>query len=108
MNRRSFFKVVTGFVAGIFATSAKVKADVTVFPTEAQARKVSRDIYGDPDKLYCRNMSPKEWVDAQFNPVKELQLGEPFTGRIISMTEFQGNLWIATEEGVYRIREGFA
>ena len=28
MNRRNFFKVVTGFVAGIFATSAKSKSPI--------------------------------------------------------------------------------
>ena len=36
MNRRNFFKVVTGFVAGIFATSAKSKED---FPIPADPLK---------------------------------------------------------------------
>ena len=86
MNRRSFFKVVTGFVAGIFASTKKSKS--------------SQDI--------CKNiptMSAKDWVDAQYEPVKDIQFGEPFTGKIVSMTTFQGTLWIVTEESVYRIRE---
>lgn len=36
MNRRSFFKVVTGFVAGIFASTAKSKED---FPIPADPLK---------------------------------------------------------------------
>lgn len=99
MNRRNFFKALTGFVAGVFAAK-KSKADVITFPTEESAEDFSNK------RIRPRSMSAKEWVEAQYNPVKELQLGEPFTGKIVSMTTFQGNLWIATEEGVYRIREG--
>lgn len=36
---------------------------------------------------------------------KELQFGEPFSGKIVSMCVFQGNLWIATERGVFLIKE---
>ena len=43
MNRRNFFKVVTGFVAGIFATSAK--ADVTVFPTSDSEWAKQKPLY---------------------------------------------------------------
>ena len=66
MNRRNFFKVVTGFVVGIFAAK-KSKADVTIFPTEEQAMKVSRDIYGDPDKLYCRGKNGTLCPRCKFN-----------------------------------------
>ncbi|MCK5016952.1 MAG: hypothetical protein KAS32_07750 [Candidatus Peribacteraceae bacterium] len=61
MNRRSFFKVVTGFVAGIFATSVEGKKFNTKdfggwHPKDGwQARKVSQDIYGDPDILRKRS-----------------------------------------------------
>ena len=66
MNRRSFFKAVTGFVVGVFAAK-KSKADVTIFPTEEQARKVSLDIYGDPDKLYCRGKNGTLCPRCSFN-----------------------------------------
>lgn len=36
---------------------------------------------------------------------KELQFGESFDGRIVSMTQFQGDLWVATERRVYMIKE---
>lgn len=36
---------------------------------------------------------------------KELQFGEVFDGRIVSMTTFRGELWIATERRVYAIKE---
>lgn len=93
MNRRSFFKAVTGFVAGL----------VTVFVPKTKAKEEWIDV-----KNFGANtpgMSVKEWVDAQFNPVKELQFGEHFEGRIVSMCNFEGNLWIATEKGVYRIKK---
>jgi hypothetical protein len=42
MNRRNFFKTVTGFVAGVYAACVpKAKADVMVFPTEEKARDFS-------------------------------------------------------------------
>jgi len=46
----------------------------------------------------------RDWVHAQFNPVIDLQLNEPFEGKVVGMCEFQGNLWIASEKGVYRIK----
>ena len=46
----------------------------------------------------------KDWVHAQFNPVIDLQFNEPFEGKVVGMCEFQGNLWIASEKGVYRIK----
>ena len=49
MNRRSFFKVVTGFVAGIFATSAKSKED---FPIPADPLK---------DKFVLNHMHVEEF-----------------------------------------------
>ena len=51
-----------------------------------------------------RAMSVKEWVDAQFVPVKDIQFGEPFSGKIVSMCKFQDNLWVATENEIYRIK----
>jgi ligand-binding sensor domain-containing protein len=92
MNRRSFFKAVTGFIVGIFAGSTETKS-ICVMKS------------GPTGPTDIPSMSAEEWVEAQFNPVKELQFGQPFTGKIVSMTTFQGNLWIATEEGVYRIKE---
>lgn len=104
MNRRNFFKVVTGFVAGIFASSAKSKAiyksgppgptiipeecleppwgklgckdcysykgcshfneclDILKKQIEAYDKKVSQDIYGDPDMLYSRKRSGTQFV----------------------------------------------
>lgn len=95
MNRRSFFKLVTGFVAGIFATSVEGKKFSTEDFGGWEARKVSQDIYGDPNKLHCRsNMF-----------YKDVQFGESFAGKIVSMTTFQGDLWIATEKRVYRIKD---
>ena len=94
MNRRNFFKVVTGFIAGIFATSAKSEPKYSC----------SASMSGHPSAE--NSVEPaEEWVEAQFNSVKELQFGEPFAGKIVSMTKFQGNLWIATEESVYRIKD---
>ena len=94
MNRRNLFKVVTGFVAGIFATSAKSKYSCSA----SMSGHPSAENSAEP-----KTMTVEEWVEAQY---KELQLGEPFVGKIVSITTFQGNLWIATEEGVYRIKEG--
>ena len=78
MNRRNFFKVITGFVAGVFAAK-KSKADVTIFPTEEQARKVSQDIYGDPDKLYCRGKNGTLCPKCKFNypSVSEANVAAP-------------------------------
>lgn len=79
MNRRNFFKAVTGFVAGVVATSAKAK--------DKKDKKDKLECGGQNGTLCPRckfnypTMSAKEWVDAQFNPVKELQLGEPFEGK---------------------------
>lgn len=63
MRRRDFFKVITGFVAGIFATSTKAeeKPQLTVAMIKkardelVAAQKVSQDIYGDPDILCKRS-----------------------------------------------------
>ena len=101
MNRRNFFKVVTGFVAGIFATSAKSEPKYSC--SASASGHPSAENSAEP-----KSMTIKEWVEAQYIPVKELRFGEPFTGKIVSMTTFQGNLWIATENGVYEIRENFS
>lgn len=76
MNRRSFFKAVTGFVAGA----------IVVFTPKAKAKK----------KLIPKSEPP-------MGLYKELQFGESFEEKIVSMTTFQGELWIATEKGVYKI-----
>lgn len=66
MNRRNFFKVVTGFVAGVFAMCApKGKSKLRDydahlvlgddFDERDLMRKVSQDIYGDPDMLVMRD-----------------------------------------------------
>ena len=47
MNRRSFFKVVTGFVAGIFATSAKEKSQLTV----AMLKKAKNELVAAQKKV---------------------------------------------------------
>jgi hypothetical protein len=82
MNRRNFFKVVTGFVAGIFATSTKAeeKPQLTVAMLKkvrdelVAAQKVSQDIYGDPDILCKRpgtryvcvpKSGPPDWTDVR-------------------------------------------
>lgn len=110
MNRRSFFKAVTGFVAGVVATVVpKVKSGVSAKDICNKAlEKINEGrvfhTYSSSEPKEHPAMTAGEWVDAQFNPVKELQLGEPFTGKIVSMTTFQGNLWIATDRGVYRVR----
>ena len=75
----------------------------------------SKDLCGGQNGTLCSRckfnedkisaMSIKDFVDAQFNPVIDLQFNTPFEGKVVSMVEFQGNLWIATERGVYRIRE---
>lgn len=107
MNRRNFFKVVTGFVAGIFATSAKSKPQPKALTCGGKNGTLCpRCKFNDCKDI--PSMSAGDWVDAQFNPVKELQLGEPFEGKVVSMINFQGNLWIATERDVYRIRAKFS
>jgi len=49
MNRRSFFKIVTGFVAGVVAACVPrvtgSRRSGTRLATEEEVRKVSRDIY---------------------------------------------------------------
>lgn len=95
MNRRSFFKAVTGFVAGVFAA----------FVPNSKSIRVSNGLaHLEGEKVDILTLSAKDWVDAQFNPVKELRFGEPFEGKIVSMCNFEGTLWIATERGVYRIK----
>lgn len=44
MNRRSFFKTITGFAAGVYAVfvPSKAKSDVIIFPTEEKAREFSQ------------------------------------------------------------------
>ena len=54
MNRRSFFKAVTGFVVGIFATSAKSKED---FPIPADPLK---------DKFVLNHMHVEEWAKQKY------------------------------------------
>ena len=102
MNRRSFFKAVTGFVAGIFVSKVEGSKRSGTRPASAKGDWIDVRDFG---ATIPKSMTAEEWVEAQFNPVKELQFGQPFTGKIVSMTKFQGNLWIATKEGVYRIRD---
>ena len=60
MNRRNFFKVVTGFVAGIFATSAKSEPKYSC----------SASASGHPSAE--NSVEPKDdWIDVQYFGVRD-------------------------------------
>ena len=109
MNRRSFFKVVTGFVAGIFATSGKKRSGtrycgesstgidpnsewakqkcLTLDEICRRKRKVSQDIYGEPDMLYSRNV----WYDDTKAIQEAIDLAKD-NGRIVYLPKGTYNL----------------
>ena len=49
--------------------------------------------------------SSHSYKDTPIEFFKELQFGEVFEGKIVSMCTFQDELWVATERDVYRIKE---
>lgn len=106
MNRRNFFKAVTGFVIGVCAVFVpKAKAKELSESSSNGGGSSSPSISISPtEESEIKTFSAKDWVDAQFNPVKELQLNEPFKGKVVGMCKFGNDLWIVTERGVSRVK----
>ena len=82
MNRRSFFKIVTGFLAGIFLPKAKAKDwDVEVAPYDGRGNSDNVEIVFDDglgnaskakaeDKLMCGGQNGTLCPRCRYNNVK--------------------------------------
>jgi len=97
MKRRNFLK--TCFLAPFVVLFKKKKPvvlfkkkkpDVRIFPTEEEARSFSR-----------KNI---EFSDSVKTTYKVIKIGEIFPGKVKWMEVYGDDIWIATENEVYKIK----
>ena len=116
MNRRSFFKVVTGFVAGIFATSGK-KRSGTRPATKEEIILLQKKVY----PMYKLDPNSEEWLDVktyggggncdETAAIQEaIDLAKDggvvyFPDEIVDIIRFRGKLIVACKHSVWEIEE---
>ena len=106
MNRRNFFKVVTGFVAGIFATSVKSEPQ-SLYKCDPNSANI------DPNSDWAKQkpltldmlMKAKEEIDnkRRTDYAHILTFDEP----IVSFCEWHGRLFVACSHSVWEIFEDY-
>jgi len=88
MKRRNFLR--TCFLAPFVVLFKKKKPDVRIFPTEEEAIGFSR-----------KNI---EFSDSVKTTYKVIKIGEIFPGKVKWMEVYGDDIWIATENEVYKIK----
>ncbi|UCH12299.1 MAG: hypothetical protein JSW18_05655 [Candidatus Omnitrophota bacterium] len=101
MNRRGFFQRIAGFACGLLGIKSLPEEKATYSASSPSASTSCGTRRSGTTEIKLKYKGPTLCSGDFF---QHIRLNEPIYGKVVSMVEFQGKLFIATErDGIYVI-----